>query len=301
MSVPAAYIGVVIIWSTTPLAIKWSGEGPGFLFGVSARMLIGAAVCLTLLLLMSRRLPWHRDAIKSYLAGGLGVFGAMSSVYWGAQYIPSGLISVIFGLTPIVTGIMAALWLQERSLTPHKLGGIVLAIAGLLVIFSSGVDLGDQASYGIAAVLLAVTLHSLSMVMVKRINAQLSGLESTTGALLMAAPCYLLVWLVFDGHWPQQLDLRAAASILYLAIFGSVLGFIMFFYVLKQIDASRVALVTLMTPVLALLLGQVLNNEQIGIEVYLGATLILLGMSLYQWGTLILRYMRNRVSVEGEY
>jgi len=62
-----------------------------------------------------------------------------------------------------------------------------------------------------------------------------------------------------------------------------------------------VALVTLMTPVLALLLGQILNNEQIGIEVYLGATLILLGMSLYQWGTLILRYLRNRVSVEGEY
>ncbi len=156
-------------------------------------------------------------------------------------------------------------------------------------------------SYGIAAVLLAVTLHSLSMVLVKRINAHLSALESTSGALLVAAPCYLMVWLVFDGQWPQQLDLRTAGAILYLAIFGSVLGFLMFFYVLKQIDASRVALVTLITPVVALLLGQILNNEQIGIEVYLGSMLILLGMSLYQWGTLILRYLRNRLSVEGEY
>lgn len=301
MSVPAAYIGVVIIWSTTPLAIKWSGEGPGFLFGVSARMLIGAVVCVALLILLSRRLPWHRDAVKTYMAGGLGVFGAMTSVYWGAQYIPSGLISVIFGLTPIVTGLMAALWLQERALTPNKLTGISLAIAGLVMIFSRGMHLGDQASYGIAAVLLAVTLHSLSMVLVKRINAQISGLESTSGALLVAAPCYLVIWLVFDGQWPQHLDLRAVGAILYLAIFGSVLGFVMFFYVLKQIDASRVALVTLITPVMALLLGQILNNEQISIEVYLGSTLILLGMSLYQWGTLILRYLRNRLSVEGEY
>lgn len=301
MSVPAAYIGVVIIWSTTPLAIKWSGEGPGFLFGVSARMLIGALVCVALLMLLSRRLSWHRDAVKTYMAGGLGVFGAMTSVYWGAQYIPSGLISVIFGLTPIVTGLMAGLWLQERALTPNKLAGISLAIAGLVMIFFRGMHLGDQANYGIAAVLLAVTLHSLSMVLVKRINAQISGLESTSGALLIATPCYLVVWLVFDGQWPQHLDLRAVGAIVYLAIFGSVLGFVMFFYVLKQIDASRVALVTLITPVMALLLGQILNNEQIGIEVYLGSMLILLGMSLYQWGTLILRYLRNRLSVEGEY
>lgn len=300
MSVPAAYIGVVIIWSTTPLAIKWSGEGPGFLFGVAARMWLGALVCVLLLTLLSRGLPRDRAALKSYLAGGIGVFGAMTSVYWGAQYIPSGLISVLFGLTPIVTGIMAALWLQERGLTLNKLGGIVLALAGLSVVFARGLHLDEQAGYGIAAVLLAVCLHSLSMVLVKKIDAQLSALESTSGALLVAAPCYLLTWLVFDGQWPAEIGVRAAGSILYLAIFGSVLGFIMFFYVLKQIDASRVALVTLMTPVLAMVFGQLFNQEQIGVELYLGAALILLGMSVYQWGGLVLRYLRNRPASEFE-
>lgn len=294
MSVPMAYLGVVIIWSTTPLAIKWSGEGPGFLFGVAARMWLGALVCVVLLALLSRGLPWHRDAIKSYLAGGIGVFGAMTSVYWGAQYIPSGLISVLFGLTPIVTGVMAVLWLQEPALMWNKLGGIILALGGLLVVFTRGLHLGEQAGYGIAAILLAVCLHSLSMVLVKKINAHLSGLESTSGALLVAAPCYLLVWLMFDGQWPTEIGLKSAGAILYLAIFGSVLGFVMFFYVLKQIDASRVALVTLMTPVLALLFGQLFNHEQISLELYLGAALILLGMSVYQWGGLILRTLRNR-------
>lgn len=300
MSVPTAYIGVVLIWSTTPLAIKWSSEGAGFLFGVAARMWLGALVCLVLLTLLARGLPRDRAALKSYLAGGIGVFGAMTSVYWGAQYIPSGLISVLFGLTPIVTGVMAALWLQERSMTLNKLGGIVLALAGLMVVFARGLHLGEQAGYGIAAVLLAVCLHSLSMVLVKKIDAQLSGLESTSGALLVAAPCYLLVWLLFDGQWPTEISPRAIGSILYLAIFGSVLGFIMFFYVLKQIDASRVALVTLMTPVLALLFGQLFNQEQIGIELSLGAMLILLGMGLYQWGGLVIRYLRNRPASEVE-
>lgn len=293
MSVPAAYLGIIIIWSTTPLAIKWSGEEAGFLFGVASRMLIGAAVCTLLLMVLARKLPWHREARQTYLAAGLGIYGAMMSVYWGSQYIPSGLISVIFGLTPIVTGVIAAIWLQERSLTASKLAGIFLGIVGLVIIFGTGVDLSEGAVYGIAAVLLAVILHSVSAVWVKSISARLPALEVTNGGLLIAAPLYLVTWLVFSDGWPESISTRTAMSISYLAVFGSVLGFIMYFYVLKHIEASRVALVTLLTPVLALLLGQGLNNETINPAVWLGTFCILVGMSVYQWGARLVLSLRK--------
>jgi len=293
MSVPAAYLGIILIWSTTPLAIKWSGEDVGFLFGAASRMLIGAAVCTLLLLLLARKLPWHREARQTYLAAGLGIYGAMMSVYWGSQYIPSGLISVIFGLTPIVTGVIAAIWLQERSLTASKLAGIFLGIIGLIIIFGTGVELSESAVYGIAAVLLAVILHSVSAVWVKSISARLPALEVTNGGLLIAAPMYLVTWLLFSDGWPEDISTRTALSISYLAVFGSVLGFIMYFYVLKHIDASRVALVTLLTPVLALLLGQALNNEIINPAVWLGTFCILVGMSVYQWGARFMLSLRR--------
>lgn len=293
MSVPAAYLGIIIIWSTTPLAIKWSGEEAGFLFGVASRMLIGAAVCTLLLLILARKLPWHREARQTYLAAGLGIYGAMMSVYWGSQYIPSGLISVIFGLTPIVTGVIAAIWRQERSLTASKLAGIFLGIVGLIIIFGTGVELSEGAVYGIAAVLLAVILHSVSAVWVKSISARLPALEVTNGGLLIAAPLYLVTWLLFSDGWPEDISTRTALSISYLAVFGSVLGFIMYFYVLKHIDASRVALVTLLTPVLALLLGQGLNNEIINPAVWIGTFCILVGMSVYQWGARLVLSLRR--------
>ena len=293
MSVPAAYLGIIIIWSTTPLAIKWSGEEAGFLFGVASRMLIGAAVCTLLLLILTRKLPWHREARQTYLAAGLGIYGAMMSVYWGSQYIPSGLISVIFGLTPIVTGVIAAIWRQERSLTASKLAGIFLGIVGLIIIFGTGVELSEGAVYGIAAVLLAVILHSVSAVWVKSISARLPALEVTNGGLLIAAPLYLVTWLLFSDGWPEDISTRTALSISYLAVFGSVLGFIMYFYVLKHIDASRVALVTLLTPVLALLLGQGLNNEIINPAVWIGTFCILVGMSVYQWGARLVLSLRR--------
>ena len=94
MSITAAYLGIIIIWSTTPLAIKWSGDGPGFLFGVTSRMLIGLFICLLILAFMRVRLQWHRQAVYTYLAASLGIFGSMLLVYWGAQYITSGMVSV---------------------------------------------------------------------------------------------------------------------------------------------------------------------------------------------------------------
>ena len=99
MSVQAAYLSIILIWSTTPLAIQWSTDGVGFLFALLARMTIGVIVCLLLLKIFRIPLPMHKQARRVYLAGGLGIYGAMLCVYWASRYIPSGLIAVLFGLS----------------------------------------------------------------------------------------------------------------------------------------------------------------------------------------------------------
>lgn len=294
MSVPLAYIGVIIIWSTTPLAIKWSGADSGFLFGVTARMLIGLLFSSVLILFLSNRsVPWDKASRKIYLVAGIAIYGAMLSVYWGSQYISSGFISVIFGLNPIVTGIMAALWLNERSLTPVKIFGIVLGLAGLVVIFNQALDLGGHAVIGISAVCLSVLLHSWSGVWFKKLDIKLTALEITHGGLMVSVPLYLLTWFMLKGTWPESFSQRGLGSIVYLGMFGSVVGFVMYFYILKHIEVSRVSLITLITPVVALFLGAALNSEILNITVLIGAGLILLGMSFYQWSDMLLAKVIN--------
>jgi len=279
-----AFIIVIIIWSTTPLSIQWSLQDVGFLFAVAARMCIGAMACLLLLGLQKRRLPMHAEAIKTYLAASLGVFVSMLSIYWGAQFIPSGLISVLFGLSPIATAIMAAYWLGEDSLGWGKLSGAVLGVVGISIIFQADMVLKNQAYLGVAAVLFAVFMHCGSAIWVKRIGSRMPALELTAGALLFSAPMYLITWLLLDGQLPAAISMKSGLSILYLGIMGSVVGFTFYFYVLKHYPANRVALLTFVTPVMALLIGHSLNNEKIPLEVISGAACILSALVLHQFG-----------------
>jgi drug/metabolite transporter (DMT)-like permease len=287
MSVPAAYFGIILIWSTTPLAIQWSTQGTSFAFAVLARMVIGVVVAGLLVAVWRIGLPLHARARRAYVVGGLGLFGAMALTYWGARYVHSGLISVLFGLSPLMAGVLAALWLDERALTPLKVGGMGLGALGLAVIFIHGDSLGgEHALAGLLAVLLAVFIYSACLVWLKRIADDSPPLATTVGTLSVSLPLFALVWALADGQLPAMVPPRSGAAIVYLGVFGSVIGFALYYYVIKHLEASKVSLITLLTPVLALLLGHLLNGEDIGWRLWLGTGVILFGLSVYQWDEL---------------
>ena len=299
MSVPAAYLAVILIWSTTPLAVKWSSEGPGFLFGALGRMTLAAVLCVTLVAILRFGLPWHRDARRTYFSGALGLYGAMLCIYWAAQYVPSGLIAVLFGLSPLVTALLARPLLGERGLTAAFIFGMLFAVFGLVTIFGAGLTLGPHTTQGLIGLLAGVLLQSLSMVLVKRFGEALPSLTVSAGSLLIAAPLFIITWLVFDRHIPQ-LPTRALASMLYLGVVGSVIGFTLFFYLLKHVTANTTALITLITPVLALLLGAAINHEPVSLRIWAGTALVLSGLALHQWGGLLARVIPIRVGRRGQ-
>ena len=295
MNVAMSYLGVVLIWSTTPLAMKWSTEEVGFLFGVTSRMGIGAAVAILLCVLLKKPLPTHAPALKTYLVTGLGAYFAMSCAYWSAQYIPSGWISVIFGISPLLTSLIAAVVLGEKSVSVLKTSALLLSLAGLYVMFQQGLGMGTETVYGIAAAMAGALFHAIGIVAVKQINADIEPVSTMTGTLLVAIVLYSVTWMVGDFETPVVIPTRTAASILYLGLIGSVLGFMLFFYVLKHVEATRAALITLITPVSALLLGNLLNNEPLTRDIILGTGLVIAGLLIFQYGHGLRTYSLRRL------
>lgn len=120
----------------------------------------------------------------------------------------------------------------------------------------------------------------------KRAGSGLSALTTTTGALLFAVPAYVLTMWVAGTTWPEHISHRATVAILYLGVFGSVIGFMLYFYALQRTEAGRMALINLVTPVVALLLGQWINAEEIELRAWLGTAFIMLGLVAYEWAAL---------------
>ena len=287
--IAVAFCVVITIWSTTPITVKWSGEGVSYLFGIFVRMSIGTILAIFLVLIKYKKLPMDKPARKVYVASALAIFGGMMPVYWGAQYISSGLISVIFGVTPIVTGYLAWRFLHENSFSWLKIIGSLSGVSGLLVIFYKGLSVGEDYMYGVAAMLVAVVLHSISAVWIKSIKIELPALSLVAGGLLFSMPLFLTVYLVFSPPLPAEIPLKAIWSIIYLGVVGSVIGFVSYYYLLKHLPASSVALITLITPVSALWIGHVVNNEVISASVYMGTAFVLAGLLLHQSEDVLLK------------
>lgn len=286
MRVPSAYLTVIAIWSTTPIGLRFSVDSLDFIQASAMRMWASALICLVLLALWRIPLPFNRIALKAYAAGAIGVAGAMLCAYWGAQYVPSGIIAVLWGLSPILVAVYAWFWLNEKQLSSRKLVSILIALGGLALIFAGHLDLKNSMLAGLLVTFVAVNLHCISSVILQGQNNTVHPLAQTTGTLLMAAPVYGLAWLIFSGPLPVVISAKSQWAIVYLATFGSVLGFLCYFFLLRHMSAASVSLTTLITPVLAMALGSVIEHASLPWQAWAGAAVIMGALLVYHSKTL---------------
>ncbi|PMR74633.1 DMT family transporter [Billgrantia endophytica] len=290
MPTGVAYLIVVLVWATTPLTIKWSAEAGAPVGSVVLRMLIAFLAGMAITLVLHRR--WFRldlTAMKSYGAAVPGVFGAMALSYHASMTLPSGLMSVMFGMAPLISGLIMQMLPGATKLRRWHWIGCGLGVVGLAVVFADSLMLGTDQLTALAMMLAGVTLFSGSGIAVQRVAAGLEPLEQTLGALALSLPCFFILWLASGESYAVPLTTRGLWAVLYLALFGSLLGFLCYYLILSRLPAATVALVTLITPVLALGLGMVLNQEQPSASMLLGAFLILVALGAYLFGDRLAR------------
>jgi drug/metabolite transporter (DMT)-like permease len=288
MSVSVAYLAVLIIWSTTPLGIVWSSESINPSLAVLLRMLIALLLGALVIKVRNINIPWHKQALTLYTYSALGIFGGMLCSYLASTYLSSGIISLVFGLSPVISALLAKKILAEPNISGIRKISMAISLVGLAIVCSDNLNLADDSIYGVIFILLAVFFFSLSGVLVKSVSLAIHPLATTVGALTVATPLFLMSWLLLDGSLPVDTwQAKSLWATLYLGIFGSLIGFYAYFTVLQKLSASNVTLITLITPVVALTLGAVLNGEVINNKLIIGAFMVLLGLSIYHFGHLL--------------
>jgi drug/metabolite transporter (DMT)-like permease len=279
----AVFAGVVFIWSTTPLAIVLSSEGIDPYLNLTLRMFISALLLVLWFAYKQRRLPFYKAAMPTHLSvGGIGIGLSMSLVYFAAQTLPSSWIALIFGLTPLFTALLEGLLFRSLRLTLVHWLGIILATAGLWTIFHDpDHQLKEHMMMGLIAMLASTFFHALSASLVKRLKHQLAPVDIVMGGLMLAIPITTFFWFINGSNLPEHLSPGVQTSILYLAVIGSLAGFLLYYQVLAVFSATMSSFITLLAPSLALVWGALLNEEPITFALLIGASLILLGLTIF--------------------
>ena len=277
-----AYMLLVAIWSTTPLAIKWSAAELSFSGGIFWRILISAVLAFCILKLRRERLFFRPRLWRYYFVASMSIAPNFLLVYWASLSIPSGLIAVMFSTTPFVIGIISYFWLGNNVFTLKRVIALSISIIGLAVIFSDQLLVaGEQGQYGIIAMLVSILSFSVSTTWMQKVGADIPILQTTAGGLIFSVPLLAIFWWIFDGSSPFNVSLLGGASIIYLAVVGSLIGFLLYYYLLHRITAYLASTVGMISPVFAMSLGIFVADEQVGARLLMGAFLVLFGVVLY--------------------
>jgi drug/metabolite transporter (DMT)-like permease len=276
------YAMLVVIWSSTWVVIKIGLEDVPPLLSAGARFGLAGAGLLIVARALGRSL--RTDALLAGILALLPFAAAYGLIYWGEQYVPSGLAAVLFGVMPLYSSVLAALTLAAEPLRPRLVAGIVVAIAGLSLAFGATLDLGEG-RYALAAAIACAAAPLASAcgnVAIKRRGAALdavvlNGWAMLTGGLL------LLVVSALAETWQVRLGAQAIASVAYLAAIGSAVTFVTLTVLLRELPAVTVSYITLLLPFGALAFGALLYDERVTLPAVAGAALVASGLLVAQW------------------
>ncbi len=211
--------------------------------------------------------------------GGLNNALPFTLIIWGQTRIESGLASILNGTTAVFGAVIAGLLLSDERLTPRKIAGAALGLAGVAVVMGwDALASLDPRNVGQLAVIAAALCYALASVWAKR---RLSGQAPQMNALGMLVGSFVIMLplaLIVDGA--PRLDIGAGtwAALLTLAVVSTSVAYMLYFAILVRAGAANLMLVTLIIPPFAITLGAVFLDEALDMSAFLGFAIIALGI-----------------------
>lgn len=271
---------LVFIWATTPLAIVWSVSDLHPMWALVLRFFIALPLAIVVLLILKVRFPVDKVSILSYIAGSLSLIGSQIFTYAATAYLSSGLIALMFGLAPIMAGLIGRFGFQQKLALLQWLG-MAVSIIGLGLICLSD-NQNHVQPLGIGLMIVSVFVYSLSIFLVKKINANIQAMAQVTGSILVSTLIAILVVPWIWQYAPTQMpSAKSLLALFYTVIMASLIAMFCYFKLVQNLKPTTLSLTTVMTPLLAILIGAFLNDEQLSVQVFVGASIVLFGLLLY--------------------
>ncbi len=285
-----AFTLLSLLWGTSYLWIKIAVNEISPLLVVSFRLLFGLVGLLVVTVVTKSSLPTDHRTIGKYLV--LSIFATALPfvlISWGETRIDSGMAAILNGTVPLFTVVLAHGTLSEEKITPSRLGGLLVGFAGVVVLVSDSLGSGSWQSSlpGQIAVLTASASYAVGIIFTRRfLRNQIPVVQSTMNLLFAAS----LTWLsTLAIGQPISLPKQSItwAALIWLGVLGSCSAYLLYFYLINSIGATRTSAVNYLLPVVGLILGVLFLGEPLDWRLAAGLALILSGIGVInaRWRT----------------
>ena len=285
----AAFAAVYVLWGSTYLAIRFAIETlPPWLMA-SARFLVAGGILYAIARMRGAGRPTGANWAAAVFIGALLLLGGNGAVVWAETRVPSGLTALLVATVPIWMVLLD--WFQPSGNRPTRsvVAGLILGFVGLGILIGPGEILGrgQVDLLGAAALTLGSIAWAAGSVYSRRVRLPASPLLATGMEMLGGGGLLLLLSLVSGEAMtfsPSGVTGQSMMALLYLIVFGSLIGFTAYIWLLGHASAARVSTYAFVNPVVAVLLGWAMANEELTPRMIAAAAVIVGAVALITMG-----------------
>jgi drug/metabolite transporter (DMT)-like permease len=276
---------VTLIWAFNYTAVKYSNEGVSPVFASALRSMI-AAICGVIYCMRRGEKLFHTDIMlfHGFIVGLL--FGLeFACIYFGLLYTDAGRSVVFVYLSPFVVTIGAHFFLRGDRLTFLKVVGLVLAFAGIFVVFQGKPKAAKGTMiWGDILQIAAAVFWGATTVYIKKFMAEkIHPINTFLYQLVFSIPILLIVSLILESRWIYRIDLTIVASLFYQSIINAFISLVIWFKLIHEYSVSRLTAFTFFTPIFGVLFGVALLGEEFTRSLMVGLPLVCLGIFIVNW------------------
>ncbi|HEV8240214.1 MAG TPA: EamA family transporter [Thermoanaerobaculia bacterium] len=279
----ASLATLVAIWGTTWAVIRIGLGGIPPFTGVALRFGIAGLVLWVAAFAAGLRGPRLRAPWWLWAAQGLFTFGiSYGLVYWGEQWVPTGLTAVLFATFPLWVAVLAHLLLPGERMRPVGVLGLLIALGGVALLFSQDLHVlgGPRVAVASGVLLLAPLSSAIAQIVVKRWGSAVHPVTLNAGSMVVASATMGVLAFALERYRSVRFDATSVGSLLYLALLGTCVTFSLYFWLLRHMTATGLSLTAYAIPVVAVIVGAIVFGEAVTPQLLLGGLLVVAGTAL---------------------
>ena len=272
-----------LIWGTTWFFIKVGLEDLPPIGFATARFLLAVAILFVVIRAQKIPLPKTSKAWRLIALTGVLQFSInYSIVFWSEQYISSGLAAVLQAMITVFGLVLAWIFLPNERITPQKIIAVLIGVIGVAVIFTDQLRIENWMAFlGCVGIVVGAYAAAQASILVKARAGAMHPAALVFAQMICGLPAIIIYSLIREGN-PLMFNWtwKAVICVIYLSVFGTVAAFWLYYWLLSKIESTKAMMISLVTPLLAVIIGAIFLGERLPPQTLAGGLLIIAGIGL---------------------